>query len=349
MQVDLETLYVEKVIVHQIPQKLEADTELQPTFSDVESPITSELANYLRERLAKSLGGGAFAVAADPNTTSPVPAALEEYLLAGEGNVVALSRLVGQHLFNCQTRQNGPGLLCLAATRLEGRRSLAVLKLEMEEAVRLEAGDQDGKTTFHLELLRNLVLNKNTRVLKVAFFQLGPEGTQLSGLVADKQRGFQPQSEVADFFLNKFLGCTLADAPEITTRRFFSLVQDFVNERVEDPVQKAQYQASLISEMASEAPEVSASTFAERYLEEPHQAELERFVEENHFPADYAFEKDNQLIDNRLRRIQIEFSNGMVLIARPEVLDAYLKQTPLGNGRARFEFEDSVKNIHGRQ
>lgn len=348
MQVDLETLYVEKVIVHHLPQKLEADTELQPIFSDVESPITSELANYLRERVVKSLNAGAFAVVADPNTTSPVPAALEEYLTAG-GELVSTSRLIGQHLFNCQTRQNAGGLLCVAATRLEGRRSLVVLKLELEEAVCLEEAEQGGKTTFHLELLRDLVLNKNTRVLKVAFFQLGPDGSELTGIVADKQRGFQPQSEVADFFLHKFLGCTLADAPEITTRRFFSLVQEFVNERVEDPVQKAQYQSALIAEMVGGEPEVSASVFAERYLEAPHQAELERFAEENHFPADYAFEKDNQLIDNRLRRIQIEFSNGMVLIARPEVLEAHLKQTPLGNGRARFEFEDSVKEIHGRQ
>ncbi|MGV3723128.1 MAG: nucleoid-associated protein [Actinomycetota bacterium] len=348
MQIDLETLYVEKVIVHHLPQKLEADTELQPLFSDVESPITSELANYLRERLVKSLSAGAFPVVADPNTTSPVPAALEDYL-ASEGDLIAMSRLIGQHLFNSQTRQNPSGLLCVAATRLEGRRSVVVLKLEMEEAVRLGAEEHGGKTTFHLELLRDLVLNKTSRILKVAFFELGAEGGRLSGIVADKQRGFQPQNAVADFFLNKFLGCTLADAPEITTKRFFSLVQDFVNERVEDPVQKAQYQASLISELVGEEPEVSAAVFAERYLEEPHQAELWRYAEENHFPADQSFEKDNQLIDNRLRRIQIEFSNGMVLIARPEVLDQHLRQTPLGNGRARFEFEDSVKEIHGRQ
>jgi hypothetical protein len=347
MQVDLETLYVEKVVVHQIPQKLEDDSSLQPTFSDAESPITSELANYLRERLQKSLGAGTFPVVADPNTTSPVPAALEAYFHQ-EGDVVALSRLIGQHLFNSQTRQSPAGLLCVAATRLEGRRSLAVLKLEMEEAVRLEAAEHAGKTTFTLQLLRDLVLNKNTRVFKVGFFELDSEG-HLFGLVADKQRGFQPQNAVADFFLNKFLGCTLADAPEITTKRFFTLVQDFVNERVEDPVQKAQYQAALMSEMVSEEPAVSASTFAERYLEEEHQHELTRFVEESHFSADHTFEKDNQLIDSRLRRIQIEFSNGMILIGRPDVLDAHLRQTPLGNGRARFEFEDSVKEIHGRQ
>jgi hypothetical protein len=348
MQVDLETLYVEKVIVHHIPQKLEGDTEVQPVFSDAESPITSELSYYLRDRLVKGLSAGAFPVVADPNGTSPVPAALEEYLRS-EGDLVSASRLIGQHLFNSQTRQNASGLLCVAATRLEGRRSVVVLKLEMEEAVRLGAEEHGGKTTFHLELLRDLVLNKNTRVLKVAFFELGAEGGRLSGIVADKQRGFQPQNAVADFFLNKFLGCTLADAPEITTKRFFTLVQDFVNERVEDPVQKAQYQASLLAELVSDEPAVSAAIFAERYLEEPHQHELARFVEESHFPADQEFEKDNQLIDNRLRRIQIEFSNGMVLIARPEVLDAHLRQTPLGNGRARFEFEDSVKEIHGRQ
>ena len=348
MQIDLETFYVDKVIVHHLPQKLEDDASLQPIFSDVESPITSELKNYLRERLVKSLSAGAFPVVADPNTTSPVPAALEEYLTT-DGDLVATSRLIGQHLFNSQTRQNLAGLLCVAATRLEGRRSLVVLKLEMEEAVRLGAEEHGGKTTFYLELLRDLVLNKNTRVLKVAFFQIGPEGNWLTGIVADKQRGFQPQTAVADFFLNKFLGCTLADAPEITTKRFFTLVQDFVNERVEDPVQKAQYQASLIAELVSDEPAVSAADFAERYLEEEHQHELTRFVNESHFPADHTFEKDNQLIDSRLRRIQIEFSNGMVLIARPEVLDAHLRQTPLGNGRARFEFEDSVKEIHGRQ
>ena len=100
------------------------------------------------------------------------------------------------------------------------------------------------------------MLTEKTRVFKVGLFvQSGTELLQIEGAVSDLQRGYRPTTEVADFFLKKFLGCELLEAPEITTKRLLQTTESFIREVVDDPQTKARYEIAILSELSSQSAE----------------------------------------------------------------------------------------------
>lgn len=349
MRSDLGTLQIDRVIVHQVFKKTKEKEQPALSLSGLESPTDLEIRNYFRERIIKSLGTGAFDVVEDTNSNPPVPRIMRSFLERSDADLVSHSQELAQHLYQCQTRVNSGGLLCVVVCRVAGQRSLAVLKLEMEQAVRLATTQVDGQATFNLTLMKDLVLNKNTRVFKVGLFQLENGGGSLVGLASDKQQGSQPNTEVAEFFLSQFLGCRLRDAPEVLTKRFYVLTEGFINEDVKDPLLKSQYETALLAEMNSATGTISPSVFALNHLQGDDRQAFVAYLDQAGLPTQGAIPKDTQLVENRLRRVQVDFANGVSVIAPPEVLEQQVQQDVLEDGRMHLQITDSVKDIRGRR
>ena len=67
----------------------------------------------------------------------------------------------------------------------------------------MQQSQLEGKSTFNLEHLRDLMLTQKTKVFTVGLFvQMGNTLESIDGAVSDNQRGYYPTTEVADFFLN---------------------------------------------------------------------------------------------------------------------------------------------------
>ncbi len=346
---DLGRLRVDRVIVHEVPQRLLYETPPDLVLSDVESPIDRGLRNYFKEKISTSLSSAAYRVAFDPNSTSPVPSLVYDYLGAAVVDFVDISQKMAQHLLECQSGVSPGGLLTVIATNLEGKRALAILKLEKEAAVRLQQTSVGGKRTFSMEHLRQLMLGDRTKVFKIGLFrQTGAGLDTIEGEVSDKQRGYQPTSEVAEFFLRRFLGCILIDAPDITTKRFFEVAQEFINERIQEPDRKARYQIALLSEMESQRSFLDIHRFAKDHLPTAERQEFINFLSEHDVPS-VRFEKDTQLVKAHLHRIQLDFESGIAVLAVPEAFEEHIMLSDVGNGKTKVEIEDRLKLIEGRR
>ncbi|MGV3720553.1 MAG: nucleoid-associated protein [Actinomycetota bacterium] len=347
MRDELETLRVTDVIVHQVPKKVSGEMEPPLGLSEAASSITSELGQYIRERVIKSLTASAFDVVADENALAVVPDEILAFLSSSGGDLVERSLVIAKHLYAVQDGNNPAGLLCVAAATVNGRRTLAILKLEMEQAVRLETARVGGRSTFDLTLLRDLVLNNHTRVFKAALFQRQDGDGPLIGLVSDKQRGSDPRSPMANFFLSQFLGCKLADTPNVRTRDFYTLVEQFINEHVTDPERQARYHMALLTELTNSEETVAPEEFASSHFEGSDSRQFTANLNESGFEAYEPFVKDVHLVEKRLRRVQVEFSNGVTVIAPLEVMERDVLRETLADGRLRLEITDSVKQFRG--
>jgi hypothetical protein len=143
-----------------------------------------------------------------------------------------MSQQMAMHLHASQTGVNPAGLLVVSSAVVDGNRALAILKLEKESGVRVhEDKTADGRRTLSMEHIRELMLTDRTKVFKVGLFYPTTGGT-VEGLVSDKQRGYQPQNEVADFFLKRFLGCALKQLPPVVTQDFLQATEQFINDEV---------------------------------------------------------------------------------------------------------------------
>lgn len=347
MREELETLRITEVVMHQVPKKVSGEPEPPLGLSEAASNITSELGNYIRERVIKSLSASAFDVVADESAIAVVPEAALAYLSSTSADLVECSRVIARHLYAVQDGANPAGLLCVAAGTLAGRRTLAILKLEMEQAVHLSESRAGGRTSYDLTLLRDLVLNNHTRVFKVGLFQREHGDGPLVGLVSDKQKGSDPRSVMAHFFLSQFLGCKLADTPNVRTRNFFAITEQFINEQVTDPDLRTKYHMALLAELNGPEEQVAPIEFAANHFELPDKRQFATVLDEYGFPTEEPFAKDTHLVEKRLRRVQVEFTNGVTVIAPLEVMERDVLRETLPDGRLRLEIVDSVKQLRG--
>lgn len=206
MPVDLGTLGIVSVIVHEVPERWATGPSAPPFLSEAESALTPTLQHYIRERIIGSLAKAAYEVLFDPSATSPVRSLTEDHLGPQTMDFVAMSQQMANHLYTCQTGVNSAGLLVVGSITLGGARALAILKLEKESGVRVRQDvTGEGRRTLSMEHIRELMLTDKTKVFKAGLFFSTTDGS-VEGLVSDKQRGYLPQTEIADFFLRSFLG-----------------------------------------------------------------------------------------------------------------------------------------------
>jgi hypothetical protein len=206
MNSDLARLVVKRVIIHEIPKHLKHDGGSGPVYSEIESELDTELAEYFHHKMVESLGSKkSYDIVVDVSAPSPVPKLLDTYLGSSGTDFVEMSKQMAGHLHNIQDGTNPGGLLAVIDCEIGNDRALGIIKLEKEEGVRLEQRRHKGQLTFDLRVLRSLVLTERTRVYKVALFVIPTEVTEYDAAASDNQSGYGSYNEVASFFLNKFL------------------------------------------------------------------------------------------------------------------------------------------------
>lgn len=350
MAIDIARLRVEKVIVHEIPERpVHAKTQPQPVLSEIDSTLTLELRNYFGERIKVGLSEGAFEVLFDIESKSPVPPLVLQFLTDDTGDFVAMSQAVAKHLYASQTGVNTAGLLIVMALAYGHDRALAILKLEKEQGVRVSHVTHEKKLTFDLQHLKDLMLTPRTRVFKVGLFvPLGKTLDSIDGLLSDKQLGYRPRTPVADFFLTKFLGCKLREKADVATQQFFSASEQFINEKVDDPATKARYHMALISDLQSERGTIRPKHFADTNFRTQDRKPFIEFIHTKGVSSGQV-EKDTALIKMQLQRTQIDFKSGIAVLGSPESFEQHVKMKTLDTGAMRVEIEDAVENIRGKR
>src|ERR1019366_4366425 len=113
----------------------------------------------------------------------------------------------------------------------------------------LALSEKQGKQTFEMSVLDNLVLTDGTRLFKSALFvRKSQDEDDFAALACDTQRPFGSSDELAQFWL-RFLGCKVAEEPRVATKKFFEAALDYVNTALTDPVEKATFYDHVVSEL----------------------------------------------------------------------------------------------------
>lgn len=345
---DLGTFFVDQIVVHDVPRNTPKTSSAEIRYSDEASPLTAELRNFFREKTLQSLSGHGYQVEHDSDQTSPVPAQIEA-ALADPDQLVPASREIARHLYDSQPAVSNPGLLVAVLGRLENGPCLGILKLEREDAIRVEETElPGGGTTFSVAHLRDLMLGKHTRLFKASVFH-NPGGNldSLEGLVSDDQRGYNPTTEVATFFLARFLGARLRTAPDVATKSFFEASQKWIEATIAEPEKKARYEIALLGEMNRQANTLSPNKFANENLDTGDRKSYREFLEEAAAPL-ATIEKDLKLVAPRVRRLSMRFAESKLkLSGTPEDVEKFVTVNPLDSDRAPVEIHDRIDGVSG--
>ena len=349
VDVNLAALRVVRLIAHEVPSRPKGISSNLVTHSQVDSPMDTGLRNYFRERILRSLNAAGYKVAFSVEQPSPIHDLLYDYLQGHTAIFISMSQTIADHLYFSQTGANPAGLLCIVEVELEAQAGVVLLKLDKEAAVRIDQRTVDGNLTFDLEHLSNLILTRRTRIFKAGIFFMNtqPNCPAVQGIVSDNQRGYSPSTEVADFFLTKFLGCKLIESPEVSTKQFFNCTENFIATKVNDAELKARYETALLAELNNERMTVSPMSFAETNLRLEDRQTYREWLTENEVGLG-TFDKDTELIKPRLRRVSVDFEGGVGVLVPPDAFQDQVAMFSMDDGRTRMEIQDKLKKIRGK-
>jgi hypothetical protein len=301
-----------EVIIHEVPQRFVGGPAQQLTLSDRAEPLSGQLRTFFEGKLRGSLARHGFDVEHDPQSPSAVPGLIAG-IVADPGALIAASQQMAEQLHHVQTGVNPAGLLCVALGTTEGAPSVAVLKVERENGVQVRPQRRGGSRSLTMHFLDDLMITGKTRIFKASIFE-GDTVERLDGRVADDQRGLEHPSEVASFFLSSFLGCRLKTIPSIATKEFFLTTEQFIDEQVADPERKADYTIALLAMMKAPTRDIRPRDFAEQHFEPTDRTPYRQFVAERKVAVDQVFEKDTELIANRIRKVRMETRHGLLIL-----------------------------------
>ncbi|MFD4998601.1 nucleoid-associated protein [Streptomyces buecherae] len=324
-----------------MPQRTKDEAPLPLKLSETACRLDDGGRTALQGKLRDVLGRLGREVIEDPELKSGLPDAVRSFL----GDKQGLVEVSGELAYALRDSQNGSssaGLLLVAAARLDDRRALLIVKLEHETGMQANEIVAEGLRTFDMQYLANLLFTEKSKVYKVALFsEEGMTEQRLHGWAADPQKSGK---HVARFFLEKFLGCRHQDDPRELTRRFHDTAMDWINSRHMDSDARVNYVMATMVELQSLTPTLDPVAFIRAHLQESHQADLAEFLTENDVSI-RAFEKNTELIGNRLEKVRMDLSSGTYLIAPLEaVQDGTVAVRDLGDGRTTVTVTGKLTN-----
>lgn len=343
----LRDLEIEEFIVHAVPSKIakrilrEAPEtkENHPVFSTMPSTISSESSRFFYDKITSTIGS-TDSIDIVFMDDSPVKGLIGEYFSCDSSRRIAITQEIARHLYNKQDAKNSGGLILFILGIVGGNKNISILKLEQEDGVRVTQEITDGLTTFSIDVITDLMLTRRTKLFKIVTFY--HRDSFLKGILCDKQRGYSSKG-VANFFLTDFLGCVLAEEPQIQTKSFFELTQKYIN-TIASSQSRAGLLTHLLSEMMDQRSILNPTEFARRILDPEHRDNYLNYLRVEGGPVT-AFTKNLDLIKGKLHKIQYNFASGVTVIGSPEDMDVHTNVRDLEDGKTRMEIIDVLNKV----
>jgi hypothetical protein len=342
---NLDSFQLGNIVIHDVPRTGDENQEL--LLTDAPVALDAELRGYFRRKVVDSLKKRGLEVVAD-ETASPVIRNAIAEIARDPTRLVASSQAMAEHLDASQNRRNPAGLLAVGLGETDDGPTVAVLKLEREQGLRLRIQMLEERRVVDLEYLRDLTLTEKTKIFKTSLLRAADprDAASMYGRVSDDQRGREDGTGVATFFLSTFLGCRLRTNPAKATQDFVRAAEVFFNADVSSPERRARYIVALLAKMDDQTLDIRPADFAEASLEAFDRPRFLEKVAEQGLDPNIAFEKDTSL--TKVRGFKLIFGHGMVLIGGREDLADRVDLPADNSAASRVTVNDTVERLTGR-
>lgn len=335
----LGTLLIDEIIVHEVPRQT-GGVRIPPKLSARPSSPNQQVKTFFEQKTQGVLRERGFDCEYDPASESLAPQRIEDFL----GNTLDLtecSQQLAEALVDVQVGLISPGLLCVASCRLGTVPAIAIIKLEKDEGVQVKEDTKDGQTVLNIEHVRELMLTQKTRVFKAAVFaRRGKRRTE--ALISDTQQPRSSTHGVALFFLESFLGCKLAERPEVTTKAFFATAARILGE-IEDPEERANGLMALRTTLLSQEDTLNTEKFARAHLPKERRKEFMAALEEAGLPAGEHV-KNISLLTSDLKHLRVSLESG-IHITVPPGAEERMSIEEQESGESELKIVDTIKTI----
>lgn len=342
--IELWSLKISRIIVHDIPKHPKGNKESTPIFSDKESKLSDGLRSFFTDKVITALSSeNSFKICFRENNVSPVYTTFCNMFGPEESDFVDQSKNIGQHLFDIQLGHNAAGLLVVILGKVNDNNTCILLKLERDKGAQLT--HDKATNSFNIGEVKNLMLTGKTKVFKLAMLVFRKDFNILfDGMIIDYQINMKVKRKSTTWFMDKFLGCVSYEDPKITTQNFYHLTREYIN-TLDDEMDKAKYTQDLNSYLQMNSITLSPDEFASNYFRTTeHKNSYKNYLKEKNFNPS-TFIKDISRIENFIKKITLTFENGISLVGSDGTLDDKVKLEKLPDGQIKAEITSNIRKI----
>lgn len=346
-KIDLGTLKLKRVIVHDIPQHKKGQEGVSPQLSKNVSELPGPLRGFFREKILQALKSEkslkvSFKIDGE---TSPVEETVK--LLATDNpDFISCSHELGRHLFRIQVGNNAGGILLVIECSVHDQPSTIIMKLERDNGAQLTLDPETD--SFNIVEVKDLMLTQKTRIFKVALlFDRKLFDVDFDGQVTDYQINIKNKMKATSFFIDDYLGCEASAEPKVYTQRFYKHTKDFIDQ-IDDPIKKTKYLNDLNSYIQKNDTVIIAKSFAEDYLETAVEKDrYKKHLQAVKYPFEASILKDTQLIDSKIRKIAVDFVNGISIVGTKGIIDKNVTIEDYEKGETKGHRAEIISKISG--
>lgn len=342
-KIDLQTIAISNVIVHDLPKHKKDDSTIAPNCSKNESKLSDGLRLFFKDKVVNALGSDkSFKICYDTENESPVGSIVDEMLTSNCSDLVESSTSIAKHLFGIQVGNNASGILVVIFGKLSSQNICILLKLERDKGAQLKLNPQTE--SYDIEEVQDLMLTQKTKIYKVALFILRKDfKVKFDGLIMDYQIDVKQKKEIVTYFIEKFLGCKAFEDPKVTTQKFFNYTRAFIG-TVDDELTKAKYLQDLNSYMQKNSQVINPQEFADDYLKSPHKNGYKSYLESKKFSFSQS-PKDIHFVENKIKKFIVSFVNDVSIVSNKGVFGNKVKMEKLDSGETRAVVTSRIKKI----
>jgi nucleoid-associated protein YejK len=316
-------LTINRLAVHEVFVRDEDMQPVPPRLS--ESLVVLEAAGLeaIRERIIRAMGSDSKSIEMSVmedgvGSTFQLCANLIE---ANDDDFLALSKQIAQKLAGAQTARNIPGgvVVVLRGTAGSDAKPFAgVIKAEVHTGFIKESGDGGPLIRY----LTDLLLTPQQKLHKVGIFlrtadpadEDDPVPDDFSVYVFDAQMSGAEVTTAANYFYERFLGCTAAPSARKRTRDFYTHARKFLESAEIDDDKKVEGVTALHVYLRSNRGTIQSLEFAMEHLPPELHQSFVSYLEENDVPQ-VAIQKDIGAIRTKLRIRRLNFTHDVRILA----------------------------------
>jgi len=335
MSITFENFKLKRIIVHEIFTR-ETDS-VPPEFNDTLVDLNADAILELQKRIMDAVAHGSQCIQMDIEKTdaSSAYALMAPFLDITPANdlFVAMSKLLTERLASFQTSRNIPGgavVVFDGTITGNNRNCVGVIKAEKHSGFSM----QTQNNVKILEFFDNLLLTPQQKLYKIGFLVDIKDNATLPRKVEDSEMYVFDSSNskstgkiAANYFYDNFLGCTYKRNSAMLTKEFFEHSKEFFTKKSkmsgEDIVNSVSALHTYLK--VDKTPLVSVDDFGQKYLPDAAtQDSYSTYMQSKKVPIT-SFQKNTDLIKNKLGQRKLKFSNDIRIYAPSENFDENVK------------------------
>jgi hypothetical protein len=344
-KIEIGSLAIEKIIVHDIPRHLKGNLSVEPTYSEKESSLTDGLRLFFKDKIVSSLKSDkAIKICYDTSKDSPISWLVKELLTSNCEDIVTISKKMTRYLFEIQEGLNVAGILVFIFGKINSFSTCIILKLERDNGAQLKLNPVTK--SYNIDEVKDLMLTQRTKVFKVAMFLLTDDfNVKFDGIIMDYQIEMKNKRVVTTWFIEKFLGCKAFEDPKIMTHNFYNYTRQYLY-TIENVLDKAKYIQDLNSYVQKNNTMLNPEEFADDYFSSTdHKDDYKSYLESKKFSFS-AFIKDTSQIESQLKKFVVEFENDISIVGKRGTFNKNVKLTELPDGNNKAEIISKIRKIY---